>query len=221
MVETHELRYTRPACGVVAGLARACKASFVRIGVAACALLKGKPGVLHVRFCSRICGRNRHMAFRAGHCRVRSSERELRRGVIKGRNRLPRGCGVAARTVGAELAAVLISVTTRAVPRKAEKRSIQILEQNAGARGNWDIRGFVALRASNACMAPGERETRLAVIESFAAGLPSNKREVNPVVFGVTAGAVLASGVRRHIHRVHSAALRHTLPDFRVALHAF
>jgi hypothetical protein len=91
VVKAFELGHSRPVRCVVARLAGAFKAALVRIRVAASACGEGETGIFDVRFGIS----HRSVAFRAGHRRVRSRQRELRSSVFESGSRLPRIRGVA------------------------------------------------------------------------------------------------------------------------------
>ena len=70
-------------------------------------------------------------------------------------------------------------------------------------------------------MAAREREPRLAMVHRLAVRLPSNERKVRAIVVGVALDAILARSAFPHPHRVHTAILRHAIPDLSVAIEAF
>ena len=59
------------------------------------------------------------------------------------------------------------------------------------------------------------------MVQGLAARLPADQREIGPVVVGVTLNAVLACSFCSYPDRVHTAALRQAIPDFRVAIQTF
>lgn len=69
-------------------------------------------------------------------------------------------------------------------------------------------------------MSANERKPRFAVIQGFAVGLPSDNREICPIVLGVAAHAVLTSCIWPYKSGVQSPALYQALANFGVTLEA-
>jgi hypothetical protein len=93
---------------------------------------------------------------------------------------------------------------------------IQILDQDTGPRGCGYVPRIVAIGALDFRVVTVKGETRLAVIHRLAAWLPSNKREIGSVVFGVAPRTVLSGWILPKPHGMHSPALRHPLSNLGV-----
>ena len=148
VIEALQLGYLGPLRCVVARLARAFEGALMRIGMAAGASGKRKPGVLDVRFGISDRSfqiRHRSVAFRAGYGGMRSRQRELRLRVVEAGRRLPGICRVALGAVRADLSAVLILVAACACAGKSQVSVIEILYLNSGPARRQDFLSVMAL----------------------------------------------------------------------------
>ena len=148
MIEALQLGHLGPLRCVVARLARAFESALMRIGMAAGASGKRKPGVLDVRFGigdRRFQISHRSVAFRAGYGGMRSRQRELRLGVVEAGRRLPCICRVALSAVRADLSAVLILMAACACAGESQVSVIEVLYLNSGPARRQDFLSVVAL----------------------------------------------------------------------------
>ena len=143
---------------------------------------------------------------------------ELGRSMVESRGRLPCARSMATCAIIPQLAAMIICVAAHAVAGKTEVGVVQILGLNAGTRRGRDIRGFMTIVTARGSVPAGKRKAGLAVIYSFAVGLPPNQRKIRSIVFGMAAHAVLAGSVGRQPNGMHPLSLHDALPDFRVTI---
>lgn len=99
------------------------------------------------------------------------------------------------RAVAPELAAMFIAMAARTLSRKSQVRTVQIRHEDATAGCNRYVLRLVALFTGYAGVAAAQREACLVVVEGFATWLPMNELEVDAVVVGVAAYAVLSCRV--------------------------
>ena len=203
-----------PTAGVVAGGASlVLEAALVRVGVAVVALAEGQT------FISRCALRVGRVALLALHFLVESGERVARFVVIELAGRIfPVDEVVALDAIWAEPAFVEIFVTGGAGLRDPKERLAEILHLDRGALGGGNFVGRVALIAGQAGVFALEQVARFFVSEFI--GIPFNKREVHPVVIGVTAHALLAGAGGYVIGGVQSALGGDARADVRVAADA-
>jgi hypothetical protein len=127
---------------------------------------------------------------------------------------------MAARAVVTELTAMLVLVATGTGPRKPEESAIQVLDLYSGARGRWNLLRVVALLAFQRGVLPGKRETGLPMIQSFAVRLPADELEIQAVMLGMTARAILACRVRGQPDPMHALPLGYTSLYLRMTIEA-
>lgn len=148
----------------------------------------------------------------------REGESSLR--VIEPGNRLPGFLIVATRAGGAELASMLILMTSGAFASKPQKRPGGVLHFEDGHSGGLDLRRIVTGYAVQRAMLALQREPRLRpMIELLAIQL--DQRKVLAVVFRVASGAVFFPGrALKHPGMVTGVSVQPLL-DLGVALHTF
>ena len=105
-------------------------------------------------------------------------------------DRLPIGVVVALNTVHTQPSLVRILVAGNTGLRNAQKAARQILHLDRGALRGGDVIGTMTASASHAGVLAFENVAGKSVIEGF--GIPLDERKILPVVFRVTARALLA-----------------------------
>lgn len=79
----------------------------------------------------------------------------------------------------------------------------------------------MTLLTTQSGMATCQREASLPMIHRFAVWLPANQREIRAIVVGMALNAVFAGSFCPYPDRMHTAVLRQTIADFRVAIQTF
>jgi hypothetical protein len=97
-----------------------------------------------------------------------------------------------------QLSPMFVLVAGNAVARQAQERTIQIFHLDCGALCFSNVFRFVTLLASEFGVLPFESVARSLVVKSLLREAPVNKREVLPVMLGMTANAVFAGGGDAH-----------------------
>ena len=124
---------------------------------------------------------------------MQSSQREMRRRVVKASHRLPSVLGMAAQTIRAQLPFVLILMTGEALAAQAKQRMSGILNFDLGTRRRRHFLGIVAGLAAQGLVLAFERETGIdGVIERLP--IETDERELLSVMFHVAPCAVLLIG---------------------------
>jgi hypothetical protein len=170
---------------VVAGGAGACAVHAVGVGVAV-AVVAAREGDAPVA--RGVARRRPGVALHAGHCRVRSAQREARSGVVEGlRRSRPVGGAVARAAVGAERGAVRVVVARGAGALKAEEAARPLGDGHPGDDRVALIPGQMTLGAAQPGVRPVEAPAREArVVEAIPRPSgPAHLRSREPPVLGV------------------------------------
>ncbi len=112
---------------------------------------------------------------------------------------------------------MLVFMARETIPRKAEKRAIQVLYLDLAAFGRRNMGGRVALLAGEARVLPLQNIASLAVVELFLRRVPVNQLEGLAVVLGMAARAVLLTGGHVDDCGVIAALRSQALSDLGVA----
>lgn len=202
------------ACVMAGGASFVLEAALVRIGVAVVALTERKA------FISRRALSVGRVALLAFHFLVKSGQRVTRFAVIEFPGSiLPVDEVVALDAILAEAAFVKILVACSAGLRDPEESLAEILHLDGGALGRGNFVGRVALVAGEASVLAFEHVARFFVIELV--GVPLDEREIQPIVIGMAANALLAGAGRNVIRGVQSALGGDARADVGVATNAF
>ena len=208
-----------PAIGVVAAVAGATHPGFLertamRIGVAPLATAESQALVLdYIRTGSR------PVAFLAGDRLMQAGKRERCTGMTESRRLLKGLLGVAARALGAELAAMWVLVAGGAFAAQAEERTVQIFQLDLGARGRIHPLRAVAVLALLPAMLAFQRESGLGeVVEGVA--VQTHQREGLAIMFHMTTRTIRLTGRIPEYPGVKPGVLLHPAPDLRMAFQA-
>ena len=200
----------------MAGLAIRLEGATMRIGVASHALVEKQAGVFGHRFVASF----RLMTLHTRDPNVRPGQGKLGFRMVKSRCILPTVERVTLQAIPPQLAAVLILVAGKAVPRQAEEGAVQVPDLDGPPLDVRNVLGLVALLAHQAGVLALQWISRLLVIKSFQRRFPMDQREILTVVFRVTADAVPAGGRQTDHGGVKSSPRRKSLGDLRMALQA-
>ena len=137
---------------------------------------------------------------------VETGERVRRAIVRESRRVFPRGLRVAFGTVRAQLAGVDIAMARRAGRVERGEGGIKVVPLQHLAIAGIDEFGCVALGAFELSMFAFQFPAGLSMVELFFGHRPTHDPMVEPIVFGVAAGAIVAARFF-HLRRVISALL--------------
>jgi hypothetical protein len=215
MVKIKSRQHRFPTAGGVAGIAGFLELSLVRINVAGGAGIK-----IHVAITRGPSLRIRLVALFAGHSRMQAGERIPRFGMVEVFGCFPVLHVVALGALVAELAFVRIVVAGLAKGGKSEIGfgEIFILDERAVCGDHVGRR--VALFARQRRVLPLQVVARQAMIEFFPRRLPMDKIVILPIVFQVTANAILPVRILHLQPRVISMVSRNRLRHFLVTIEA-
>lgn len=204
-----------PTARVVTGRATlVLETSFVRISVTVIAFAERQ--ALVARSAAGIW----RMAFLALHLLVKSSQRITGFVVVEfSGSVLPVDEIVALDAILTKTSLMEILVASHASLRDPKERLAQVLHLDLGALGGWDFVGSVALVACQTGVLAFEKVAGFLVVELVR--IPLDKGEVDAVVIGVAADALLARPGRNVIRPMQPALGVDSLADVGMAVAAF
>jgi hypothetical protein len=164
-----------PSTGIVAVIAGASKLDFLKgppvlIGVTALAAAVSQPFEPSI-----LLTRLRSVALLAGFGLMQSREREVRGAMIESGSRLKAILRVAAQTIGAQLALMLILMTCGALTAKSQERPVWIFQFDLAAGAGWNLVYRMTAPAFLLLMLTGQGKACLGKVVEFLA-VQTNQR---------------------------------------------
>ena len=160
----------------------------------------------------------RLMALLARHAGVLARQRIAGLRMIELAGGLPIIETVTPHAILAQLTLMAVNVAGEAVARETQKCSVQILDLDRRSFGGRDVRGSMALLASDGSVFPLECITCLSVVEFLLRRFPVDHLEILTIVIRVAADAILAARLKIDDGRVESPMGNQSQGDFRMAL---
>lgn len=218
-----------PAFGVVTLRTLISKTAAMRVLMTRRAVRKRQTGVLHKRRNRFIAGffarRFFEMTLRARHEFMPAREHELRALVRKFCRGFPAGVVMTTRAIFTKLAAMLIAMTAQTILRKPEE-SFCDTDRRVSRELLMNILGLMASATLCLRMLAFQNVSRLAMIETSLALLPTNQSKLHAVMIAMTRGAEFRLFSRalcgcRSDARVKASVVLHALRDRNMAFQAF